>query len=59
MKKSIFFLTILCMVEPDARCPLFAELTEVLVVQGKLTACESCGDPGAGARPRNDSYVKY
>ncbi len=38
VKKRILFLTILCMVEPDARCLLYDELTEVLVVQGKLTA---------------------
>ncbi len=47
VKKRILFFT------PDTRCPLYAELTEVVVVQGKLTACESCGDPGAGARPRH------
>ncbi len=37
MKKMILFLTTLCMAEADARCPLYAELTTVLVVQGKLT----------------------
>ncbi len=62
VKKNILFLTILCMVEPDALFPLYAELNEVLVVQDKLTASNAATPVqglGLGTLDFASFYVKY